>query len=209
VIFIADHIKKLLLNDVDLPSKGVRVHTIQCGVDMDRYPMSHNIDPHKVAWVARQWRSKGTDYALQILAKLPEQYKIYSLGEFGDYEWEKKYMENFLRANHLEDRWIQETHVDDISRWYEDKGVLLSCSHKEGFGYTIGEGMARGLKPVVHRFYGAEDIWEPYLWDTIDDAVAQITTIPDNREQYRQYLIDRGYTLENMINRIEKEVING
>jgi hypothetical protein len=92
----------------------------------------------------------------------------------------------------------------------DDKDYILSCSKKEGFGYSIAEGMSKGLIPVIHRFYGADDIWDLNVWSTVDQAVKIIldnqgTTF--TRGHARDYIEEKGYTTNKMMERFN-EVIN-
>jgi hypothetical protein len=45
-------------------------------------------------------------------------------------------------------------------------------------------------------------------WDSIDQAVDMITSQEYDSHSYRQYLIDHGYTIDQMMTKI-MEVING
>ena len=48
----------------------------------------------------------------------------------------------------------------------------LSCSYKEAFSLITAESMACGLKPVIHNWLGAKDIWgDQWTFNTIDEAV--------------------------------------
>jgi glycosyltransferase involved in cell wall biosynthesis len=62
-----------------------------------------------------------------------------------------------------------------LSRWLEDKNYVLSTSIHESFGYGIAEAMARGIKPIIHDFPYAYEIWgEELLFRTVDEAVGLI-----------------------------------
>jgi glycosyltransferase involved in cell wall biosynthesis len=202
-------------NDIDFAAHNVKVHTIPCGVDMQKFDpgdLSKKAPGTNIAWVCEKWPTKGIDYMLQILAALPEEYQIHALGPWNDrYAWEEAYQKDFLNK-HCKDRFIEYDWVENIVDWYKDKSYVLSCSKKEGFGYSIAEGMAMGLRPVVHSFYGAELIWgRDMRWDTIDQAVKRITKpiSPQAPQACRDMLVMMGYTLDEMIKRIESEVLSG
>ncbi len=215
-ISIAPHIRDLLHSTLPLE---VRQHTIPCAVDLDRYTYRERGIGFDVAVISEKWTSKGTDLILQIAMKLKaidSRYKIHWLGRWSDYEWEKAYFESFIARNELNfefTEWIEgENAVDDF---LEGKNYLLHASHKEGFSYATAEAMAKGVKPVLHHFFGAEALWPGMTWNTIDEAVTMIDADNDPRRgqpydsaKYRQYLIDRGYTLPQMMEKI-MEVING
>lgn len=213
LIFIAPHIRNLV--DVDaLPlinPEKLKVHIIPCGVDLDRWTFKERKPGFNIAVISEKWTSKGTDLILQIALKLKQidsRYKIHWLGKRSDYPWEYAYFDDFVEHHKLP---IEFTNVlqDDVTvdQFLEDKDYLLHASHKEGFSYATAEAMAKGIRPVVHRFFGADDIWSGITWDHIDEAVDMITDGEYDSASYRQYLIDHGYTLPQMMAKIDK-IIN-
>lgn len=211
VIFIADHIKEVS-NYQELPERkeDLRIHTIPCAVDLTKWTYRERQNGFNIAVVAERWMSKGEDYVLQIAMKLKEidsRYKIHWLGKRSDYSWEHAYFDEFIEHYELP---IEITNVaDSVDEWLDDKDILLHASHKEAFSYATAEAMAKGIKPVLHRFYGADSLWGDLpTWSTIDEAVAMITSGEYDSAAYRQYLINHEYTLPQMMARIDK-VIKG
>lgn len=205
VIFIAPHIKEMVEKDVKLP----RTHLIPCGVNLERFTFRDRQKGTRIAWVCERWPSKGIDYMLQILALLPPEYTIHSLGYWNDiHPWEMAYFNDFIDRNNLRSRFEITEYVDDVNEWMEDKDFILSCSKKEAFAYNVAEGMAKGMKPIIHNFYGCDKIWDKYTWERIDEAVAMITSDEYYSHEYRDYLIKKGYTSEAMMQQIDK-VISG
>lgn len=205
VIFMAPHIKSIVEKDIDFSAYKTRVHIIPCGVDINRFSFVDKPIGRKIAWVCEKWPAKGIDYALQIMANLNSTigFELHTIGGWNDrYPWEEAYQKDFIRRNDI--KWIDYGVVSDQAEWLKDKDFLLSCSKKEAFGYNIAEGMSMGLVPVIHRFFGCENIWDEYVWDTTDFAVDMIERAyynqPD-RQQYRDYIINKGYDLDTMVNK--------
>ena len=209
VVFLTPHIRDLFLKDVKL---NCNIHTIQCGVNLDRYSFAQRGKGLDVAIVSEKWTSKGTDLILQValqLTRMNPNYKFHWLGKWSDHEWEKAYMMEFIAHHNLNFNFTDWIEADNaVDTFLEDKNYLLHGSHKEAFSYATAEAMAKGIKPVVHRFYGADDVWPDMTWDSIDEAVWMITNAKYDSKSYRQYLIDHGYDLESVMQKIE-EVING
>lgn len=200
VIFMAPHIKDLVERDIDFSVHNTRTHIVPCGVNLDRYTFTEKPMGKKIAWICEKWPTKGIDYALQIMAELPADYELHTIGGWNDrYSWEQAYQEDFIER--LKINFYDYDFVPDVNEWLEDKDYILSCSKKEAFGYNIAEGMAKGLVPIIHRFYGAENIWTLNTWDTIEQAVDLIkgTQTGVDRWGYRQHLIEKGYTLDAMM----------
>ena len=210
IIFIAPHIRNLV--EVDAMTgfyEGLKVHVIPCAVDLDKWTYREHKPGFNIAVVAERWASKGTSEILQIAYKLKQidkRYKITWLGQRSDYQWEHAYRDEFVEHHGLNIEFVN--HVESVDEFLEDKDYLLSGSHKEAFGYNIAEAMAKGIRPIVHRFYGADDLWPGMTWSGIDEAIDMITDGTYDSASYRQYLVDHNYTLDSMMESFNK-VIKG
>lgn len=210
VIFPAPHIQQIMMAD-SRPQQGTfKQHVIPFGVNLDRWTFKEREKGFNIGVVAERWVSKGVDYVLQIAIKLKEldsRYHIYWLGKNNDYHWEAAYLEDFIRHNSLPIT-LQEDFVENLDAWWEDKSYVLHGSHKETYTYAVAEAMAKGIKPVLHRYYGADTTWPELTWTSIDEAVQMITEDKYDSREYRQYLLDHHLDLESMMTSIEG-VING
>jgi len=96
----------------------------------------------------------------------------------------------------------------DMESFWKDKNYLLHTSLHEGHSLAVNEAMARGVKPVIHNFRGARELYPiDWLFNTIDEAVNTFrawdyNTLSDRNT--RQYIIDKGWTLENQLKEIRK-----
>ena len=198
LIFIARHIKENAMSRYNFP-EGLRIHHIPCGVDLRRITMRQNpVRNNKIAVVMRLWHGKGIDYLLQLALMMPD-YEFHVLGKDGMENWYRAYFQHIAPPN-----LIRTAHVDDINAWYEDKSVILVTSKKEAFSYAAAEGMAKGLKPVIHDFYGAADIWpDEYRWRVLCEAKRMIKGGDYNPDEYRAYIADN-YSLETMMQEINE-----
>ena len=140
---------------------------IPAGIDTWRFPFGLRT-PSKpvVAMLARAVADKGFQLA---------------------YEWMRRRTDLHLHiALALADlnprlvRYLQETKPDNVTIHQDvdapfflsvvDPGYLLSASTWETLGYTIAEGMAMGIKPLIHEFPHARELWRPeHLWRSLDD----------------------------------------
>lgn len=213
LIFIAPHIRNLVDTDtLTGVHEGLKVHIIPCAVDLNRWTFKERGHGFDIAIVSEKWTSKGTDLILQIalkLKKIDERYKIHWLGQRSDYPWEYAYFDDFVEHHDLN---IEFTNILNdgrtVDEFLEGKNYLLHASHKEAFSYATAEAMAKGIKPVVHRFFGADDLWPGMTWNMIDQAIEAITVGDYDSYSYRDYLIQHGYTLPQMMEAIDK-VIKG
>lgn len=205
IVFPCPHIKRKMLENVTIHSNH---HDIPYGVDTKKFTFRDKPNTKKIAWVTRRWSAKGIDLALQIALKLKKypEYKIYALGVEDVEPWRHEYYKQFILHNKL-DNIIFEESTQDMNLWLEDKDYVLCCSTKETFSYAIAEGMSKGLKPIIHNFYGASEVWpQDYIWNSIDEVIEKITSPEHSPVSYRDY-IDNTYSLKNMMARINKEVL--
>ena len=93
---------------------------------------------------------------------------------------------------------------ENIDEWFADKHYIVSTSVIESQGMGILEGMARGLKPVVHNFPGAEQTFTGrYLFNTAEEFCQQILSTEYHPQQYRHY-VEEKYPLTEQIRRIRE-----
>ena len=207
LIFIAPHIRDYFLSHITLPD-SVKVHLIPCGVDLNKFTMRRCPERNNdVAVVMRLWHGKGIDYLLQLIASAPE-FTFHICGKWGlnglESKWYKAYIDSFLSRY---DNWTHVEQVKDMNEWLEDKAFALVCSKKEAFSFAAAEGAAKGLKPIIHNFFGAEDTWpEEYRWDTIGQAVEMLNG-PYEPFKYRRF-IERVYPASKML-KLFDEIICG
>ena len=209
-IFIAPHIRDIMMADSRPQESNMKVHVIPCGIDTSRWTFKVRQPGFNIGIVSEVWESKGVDYVLQIALKLKDidpRYNIEWRGPFQDYHWDKAYMDDFIRRHELPIKFVD--WVESIDKFMESKSYLLHASKKEAFSYATAEAMAMGIKPILHHFYGAEFLWPGITWDSIDEAVEMITEDKYDSESYLNYLYNHGYTINQMMSQIMEVINNG
>jgi glycosyltransferase involved in cell wall biosynthesis/Flp pilus assembly protein TadD len=85
--------------------------------------------------------------------------------------------------------------VDDMPSYMRDKDYVISTSLFESFHYSIAEGMASGLTPLIHDWLGASYLYpEQFLFTTPESCIALIKRLEkDDRamlgRQCREYIV--------------------
>lgn len=208
VIFPAPHIQKIMMADSRSQAGKFRQHVIPFGVNLDKWTFKERERGFNIGVVAERWVSKGPDYVLQIaleLKQIDSRYQIYWLGKNNDYHWENEYFKDFIHHNDLPIT-LEEDFVDNLDDWWEGKNYVLHASHKETYTYAVAEAMAKGIKPVFHRYYGADETWPKITWNSIDEAVKLITEDTYDSSSYRKYLTDHQLDLESMMQAFDKVI---
>lgn len=201
LIIVTEHLRELLETNFPGITDKVRTIVIENGVDVNRYSFKKRSNGFNLAMVGYIHSRKNPALLLQVIEKLvrlDKRYKLYVAGQFQE-QVTKLYWDYQVRRMGLDKNVIFDGWQKDISAWLEDKNYLLSASIHESFGYGIAEAMARGIKPVIHDFLYANDIWgEEFLFNTVDKAVVSISQGQYESEQYRAF-IENNYSLKKQL----------
>ncbi len=185
-LFVADHV----MNMVDIPEIADKVTIIRNGVNTDKYTYSERHHGRKIAFVGNFNTKKNPALAVQILHELVNTQKgDYELHWAGDMQDARlyAYVMNIVHAMGLQDRFFLYQHVD-TNAFLEDKDYFLSTSMHEGYGMAILEAMSKGIKPIIHNFYIADEFYPmQYVFNSISRAVEMIKDEPYDSLEYRQF----------------------
>ena len=59
---------------------------------------------------------------------------------------------------------------ENVPNWLFSKSYIWLPSIAEGFNRSIMEGMLTGLKPIIHRYPGADELWPAeFIYDDVSD----------------------------------------
>ena len=204
LIFGARHIQELVSTQVafaDYPH--LNVQHVPFGVDRIKWTYKDRQPGYEIAFVAHRWSAKGIPLALQVMAELGTEYTLHFLGDESKGEkWNPPYVRDMLKI--LEINATFEERVDDLDAWLEDKNYLLVSSQKEAFSYVAAEAAAKGIKPIIHSFYGAYGVWPlSWIWSSVRDAVGAIEYGGYDSEEYAM-TIQKDYSLERMMQGINE-----
>jgi glycosyltransferase involved in cell wall biosynthesis len=85
----------------------------------------------------------------------------------------------------------------DVFSWLADKHYIVSTSIGEGHPFNVSEALATGLKPAIHNFPGAEELYPPeFLFNSVEEFCRIMLEQEYNPRQYRQFIESR-YSLED------------
>jgi len=215
LILVAPHIREILKIFIPDIEKKVKIEIIFNGIDLNSTHWKKMQPGYNIAWVGFINYKKNPQMALQILKKLTEglyntdkRYMLHVAGSFQDSRY-KIYLEYMIKEMGLQDNVKFYGWIDDMRGFWEDKNYLLHTSIHESFGYGIFEAMARGIKPVIHNFRGAKELYpKKAIFNTIDEAANKIMSKEYNSGKYRNWIIGKGWTLKNQLKQI-KDIIKG
>ena len=205
LIFVASHIKESMKRLVPDIEQQVRTHVVYNGIDLERFGLLERRPGFDIAYIGYINHRKNPTLLLQCLSQLVNidpRYMLHIAGEFQAFDYQL-YFEQMVAAMGLEPHIRMDGWVDDIAGWLGDKQYLIHTSVHEGHPVGIMEAMARGLKPLIHNFVGAGEIYpKKYLWNTLDEFTRKITEDEYASGEYRRFIEDN-YSLGLQIDRIE------
>lgn len=191
LLFVAPHIRDILLDQLPDLAGAVTVAILPNGVRLDRFSFRERPKGHRLAYVGHINHKKNPALLLQCLKALvsvDSRYRLHVAGEFQELRTEL-YWHRMVDVMGLENHIQWSGWVDDMNGWYQDKDFIVSTSLLESFGYGIAEGMACGLKPVIHDFVGADRLYpESYRFATVAQFVDRVCEPDHTPVAYRQYI---------------------
>jgi glycosyltransferase involved in cell wall biosynthesis len=201
------YVKEALMRQVPALEARTQVDTIPSGVNLEKFRFVERPRGKNLACVGYLHPGKNPMFMLQCMQKLhfiDPQYKLFFAGIFQDRRLEQ-YIRYMVKALDLTEVVFFDGWQDDMNRWLADKHYIVSTSIGESQGMGLLEGMACGLKPVIHNFPGANQIFpSENLFNISEEFCQQVCSEHYQPHRYRRFVEER-YSLEKQliaINRI-------
>ena len=192
IVFIAEHVRSLFMSQINAPIEKTTI--IYNGIDSRKFAYRKRTHGFKLAYLGALKYEKGTEMLLQIIKKLVEidcRYKLYLAGKVYNKEIEV-YFNYMLQEMGLQNNVNYDGFQENIDQWLEDKDYIICSSIVEGHITAVQEAMLKGIKPIIHNYPGAKELYGPeHLWNTIDEAVELITKSPYNSKDYHDLIYDK------------------
>jgi glycosyltransferase involved in cell wall biosynthesis len=183
-----------------------QIITIPNGVNLDKFKFTDRSRGRNIASVGYLNMRKNPMLLLQCMQKLhyidPE-YKLFFAGNFQDSMLEQ-YIKHMVRQLKLMDVVFFEGWQEDMNAWLMDKHYIVSASIGESQGMGLLEAMACGLKPIIHNFPGADQIFpSEFLFDISEEFCEQILSEKYEPKKYRGF-VETNYSLKDQLSKINK-----
>jgi glycosyltransferase involved in cell wall biosynthesis len=191
LVTVSDGMGAILKNIVPDVSKTT-VETIYNGIDLDKFTYRERGHGNKIAYTGYLNYRKNPVLMLQCLKAAMDvnpDIELHIAGQFQDQELHI-YFEYMAHEMGIRDRIYLNPWTDNVNAFLEDKDYFLSTSTHEGCGYSIMEAMAKGIKPLIHNFSGAREL---YPGVCLFNDVKQFTELLKSDYEssvYRGYIAD-------------------
>ena len=188
-------VNKSVMELVGEPSASIVPKTvIHNGVDIERFtiPQSKTYGK-KIASVGYINYKKNPGLLLYCFKKIYEYDQEFTFHIAGLHQDPriKLYFDNFLKESPLPIEFCG--WVKNMPAWYQDKDYVISTSLFESFHYSIAEGMASGLMPLIHNWYGAKHLYPEEHLFADPDACLELVKNFENNDSYKQALLNRKF----------------
>ena len=213
LIIVAPHIMRIFEeNTKDLNKGELRIQTIFCGVNVDKYPLNIKNKGYNLGYLGYINYKKNIPLTLDIFKKLydmDKRYKLFLAGQFQDSRT-LSYINYFAQEHKLQnnmffDGWKKE---DEKIEWFKKIDYMIISSIDEGLCFAAAESMCSGIKPILHNCEGIKDHYDKkYVFNTLDEAVNMITSQEYFSEKYRNFIYEK-YNLKNEIEKIKKIIVS-
>jgi len=179
------------------------------GVNPEKFVFANRSRGKNIVFLANLRMVKNPAFVLQCIQKLhyidPE-YRVFFGGVFADPALEQ-YLRHMVNALDIGDVVFFDGWQADVNSWLQDKHYIVSTSIIESQGMGLLEGMACGLKPVIHNFPGASEIFPPeFLFNIAEEFCEQILSDEYKPRRYRRF-VEENYQLKNQLNKINNILI--
>lgn len=199
-------VKDVLLRQVPALEARTCSVVIPNGVNLQKYKYVARPRGKNIACIGYLNARKNPMFLLQCMQKLhyiDPQYKLFFAGVFQDAALEQ-YIRYMIKALELANVVFFDGWQDDVNSWLQDKHYIVSTSIGESQGMGVVEGMACGLKPVIHNFPGADQIFpSEHIFNISEEFCQQVCDESYEPARYRRFVEER-YSLEKQLNAINK-----
>ncbi len=194
-------VKDALIHMVPNLESQTSIVTIPNGVELEKFTFTERRRGKNIAFLSNLRMVKNPVFLLQCMQKLhyidPE-YRLFFGGIFQDQALEQ-YLKHMVDALDLRDVVFFDGWQEDVRAWLEDKHYIVSTSIIESQGMGILEAMACGLKPVIHNFPGADQIFpSEFLFNISEEFCEQILSDTYEPKRYRRF-VEEDYPLEKQL----------
>lgn len=184
LVFVAPHVRRLAEEKFG-PFTATEVSTVLDGIDLERFAFRERAPGNRIAWVGFLNHKKNVPLLLELAVRLRD-YEFHVAGRFQD-ERLRLYVERYVELNGLANLTLHGW-VEDVPAFLDDKHFILSTSLWEGTHVALMEGMAMGLRPLIHAWLGADEVYDArWTWRNTLEFEALLRNGPYDPAEYRRF----------------------
>jgi len=197
-------VKDALLRRVPYIESQTPIYIIPNGVNLEKFAFTNRQRGKNIAFLSNLRMVKNPAFVLQCMQKLhyiDPGYRLFFGGIFQD-ETLEQYLRHMVGVLGLRDVVFFDGRQEDVRSWLEDKHYIVSTSLIESQGMGLAEAMACGLKPVIHNFPGADQIFpSEFLFNIAEEFCEYILSEQYEPQMYRRF-VEENYALKDQLPKI-------
>ena len=206
LVLVSDAVKDLLSYNFQVPCPTTVIHN---GVDLERFTIPKNKVQGKricsIGYINYKKNPALLLYCFKAIHDYDPGYTFHLAGEHQDARIQVYFAHLLPRLNIPVsfDGWVK-----DVPAYLRDKDFVISTSLFESFHYSIAEGMASGVLPLIHDWLGADQLYpRRYVFTTPTDSVRLLKELEagsreGQRQECRKFISDR-YDNRRQLQKIE------
>jgi tetratricopeptide (TPR) repeat protein len=178
--------------------------TIPNGVDLEKFTFVDRGRGKNIVFLGDLRMVKNPAFVLQCMQKLhyiDSGYRLFFGGVLPDAVVEQ-YVRHMVNALDLGDVVFFDGWQEDVNSWLADKHYIVSTSIIESQGMGLLEGMACGLKPVIHNFPGADQVFPSELLFNISEEFCEHVLSGNYEPQRYRAFAEQNYSLKNQLSKV-------
>ena len=211
LVLVSDAVKELLSYNCQVPCPITVIHN---GVDLDKFAIPERKPVGKkicsIGYINYKKNPALLLYCFKAIHDYDSEYTFHLAGEHQDARIQV-YFAHLLPKLNIPvsfDGWVK-----DIPGYLKDKDFVISTSLFESFHYSIAEGMASGVLPLIHDWLGADQLYpQRYVFTTPEDSVRLLKELessarPQLQAECRNFIAQR-YDNRKQLEKVETLITN-
>jgi glycosyltransferase involved in cell wall biosynthesis len=189
-----NHIVEVAKKRIPRIDEMVDIETISSTVDPNRFQFREREPGYDVAYVGHLNYRKNPSLLLQCLHALVHKDERYQLHMAGDFQHSviEVYFEHMLDELDLREHVQIDGWVDDMPAWLDNKRYLILTSLHEGNPYSVLEAAAMGVRPLVHTFPGADELYpDSWTFASPSEFAEKVLNEDYTPSEYRDHVVNR------------------
>lgn len=208
LIFISQTIRKFVVNTFNINEENTVV--IPNGINLEKWKFSKRKAGYNIAYVGYINYKKGPMLLLQTFKAFYDKdnnYKLFIAGQFQDGR-DIMYFNQMIKELGLKNNVRYDGWQNDLDAWLEDKNYILCTSILESQNISIMQAMTKGIKPIIHNFVGAKNIYPEFLiWNTINEALDILNSNEYNSSEYYSF-VKNNFELTDKLKEVNSLLLN-
>lgn len=210
LMFINDYMRQYAVDKYESANHKITIpiHTVPVGIETKDWKYNDKSSEHgkKIGWINNFWSGKGVGILCQVIYNILKEDREYTFEVVGNCSepWLEKYFEEFIKSNDFQDRVKRINNVVSVNDWLDKMDYILSTSMKECQSLPMLEAMAKGIKPLIHNWWGADKLYpDKLVWNGVNEIMPMLQGEYNSRE-YRDFVIEHNTIKKeyNLLNEI-------